>query len=232
MTWCWLVLSIIREEKRHKHKFPADIPDPYARMPRRQKVPANHRGSRKTHFLLVWTSMIVGRRRRPWPEVLSKNFVQKKSALNYWPTTGLVICRVWLCLLHGASGPRQMPHWEVHGWLTTAASTTRDGWTSGPLSQGNELISSCKQVSQVCSKKDYLKSAQIKLCTGRSKMVIHVVPLDLLTCKQHLSMGCPSELCMLCFLCGLSVGRCLHTGFLQHIFSPDARASLRREVVQ
>ena len=39
--------------------FPADIPDPCARMPRGQKVSPHHRGRRKTHFL-VRTSTIFG----------------------------------------------------------------------------------------------------------------------------------------------------------------------------
>ena len=39
--------------------FPADIPDPYAQMPRGQKVSPHHRGRRKTHFL-VRTSTIFG----------------------------------------------------------------------------------------------------------------------------------------------------------------------------
>ena len=54
------------KKKQHKKKtktfwsgFPADIPDPYARMPRGQKVSPHHRGRRKTHFL-VRTSTIFG----------------------------------------------------------------------------------------------------------------------------------------------------------------------------
>ena len=51
-------------KKQHKHKllwcgFPADIPDPYTRMPQGQKVSPHHRGCRKTHFL-VRTSTIFG----------------------------------------------------------------------------------------------------------------------------------------------------------------------------
>ena len=39
--------------------FPADIPEPYVRMPRRHKVFPHHQGRRKTHFS-VRTSMIFG----------------------------------------------------------------------------------------------------------------------------------------------------------------------------
>ena len=43
------------KKKQHKHKlfgpgFPADIPDPYARTPRGQKVSPHQRGRRKPHF--------------------------------------------------------------------------------------------------------------------------------------------------------------------------------------
>ena len=62
--------------------FPADIPDPYARTTLGQKVSPHHRGHRKTQFL-VRTSTIW--RGRPWPEGFSKNCVQKKSALIFWP---------------------------------------------------------------------------------------------------------------------------------------------------
>ena len=54
----------IREEKTAQTQtfwsgFPADIPDPYARMPRGQKVSPHHRGRRKMHSL-VRTSTIFG----------------------------------------------------------------------------------------------------------------------------------------------------------------------------
>ena len=39
--------------------FPADIPDPYTRMPRGQKASPHHQGRRKTHFL-VRTSTMFG----------------------------------------------------------------------------------------------------------------------------------------------------------------------------
>ena len=58
------ILQSSGKKKQHKHKlfwpgFPADIPDPYARMPRGQKVSPHHRGRRKMHFL-VRTSTIFG----------------------------------------------------------------------------------------------------------------------------------------------------------------------------
>ena len=53
-----------REEKNHINisfwsGFPPDIPDPYTRMPRGQKVSSRHWGHRKM-YLLVRTSTIFG----------------------------------------------------------------------------------------------------------------------------------------------------------------------------
>ena len=75
------------KRKQHKHKtfwpgFPADIPAPYARMPRGQKVfsppPAPQENA------LFGADVHDFWRGRPWPEGLLKIFVQKKFALTTW----------------------------------------------------------------------------------------------------------------------------------------------------
>ena len=53
------VVQKIGEISAFRSGLPADIPDPYARMPQGQKGSPHHRGRRKTHFL-VRTSTIFG----------------------------------------------------------------------------------------------------------------------------------------------------------------------------
>ena len=87
-TCLWPASAPIGEEKNSINinflvGFPADIPDPYARMPMGSKsVSPPPRPQENTLF---GADVHDFRRGRPWPEVLTKNFVQKKFALTIGP---------------------------------------------------------------------------------------------------------------------------------------------------
>ena len=73
--------------------FPADIPDPYAQMPRGRKVSPRHRGRRKTHFL-VRTSTIFG------ADVHDPKGCRKVDIL-FWCSSSAVLSYYYISIKYG-----------------------------------------------------------------------------------------------------------------------------------